>query len=98
AETREAEARANGAETGEAETREAEARANGAEAGIAIPQKPAPGINLGYDYICAIARMFGIPEVRYAAAEGLDIEGIDIEAQLEKGRQQIAALLAEDAR
>ena len=70
----------------------------GAEAATALQSKPAPGVNLGYDYICAIARMFGIPEVRYAAAEGLDIEGIDIEAQLEKGLRQVAALLAEDAR
>lgn len=53
--------------------------------------------NLGYDYICAIAEMFGIPEVRYVAADGLDIEGINIEERLDVARKRIAELLAEDA-
>lgn len=50
------------------------------------------GANYGYDYICGIARMFGIPEVRFVAAEGLDIVGIDVEAQMDKAREHIAAL------
>lgn len=65
--------------------------------GSLLAENGANGVDLGYEYIRAIARMFGIPEVRRASAEGLDIEGIDIEAQLEKGRRQIAALLAKDA-
>ena len=28
--------------------------------------------------------MFGIPEVRFVAAEGLDIVGIDVDAQMDK--------------
>ena len=36
--------------------------------------------------------MFGIPETRFVAAEGLDIVGIDVEAQMDKARAQIAAL------
>lgn len=50
------------------------------------------GANFGYDYFCGIARMFGIPETRFAAAEGLDIAGIDVEAQMDKARAQIAKL------
>lgn len=46
------------------------------------------GENFGYEYICGIAKMFGIPEVRFIAAEGLDIEGMDIEAQMNKARVQ----------
>lgn len=57
---------------------------------------PAPGCNLGYDYICAIAKMFGIGEVRYAAAEGLDAVGVNIQDQMDKARRQIAQLLADD--
>ena len=36
--------------------------------------------------------MFGIPETRLVAAEGLDIVGIDVEARLDKAREQIAQL------
>lgn len=50
------------------------------------------GANYGYDYFCGIANMFGIPETRFVAAEGLDIVGIDVEAQLNKAREQIAKL------
>ena len=50
------------------------------------------GANFGYEYFCGIAKMFGIPETRFVAAEGLDIVGIDVEAQLDKARAQIAAL------
>ena len=48
--------------------------------------------NFGYEYFCGIAKMFGIPETRFVAAEGLDIVGIDVEAQMDKARAQIAAL------
>ena len=50
------------------------------------------GGNVGYEYFCGIAKMFGIPETRFVAAEGLDIVGIDVEAQMDKARAQIAAL------
>ena len=50
------------------------------------------GANFGYEYFCGIAKMFGIPETRFVAAEGLDIVGIDVEAQMDKARAQIAAL------
>lgn len=52
------------------------------------------GANLGYEYFCGIARMFGIPETRFAAAENLDIVGIDIEAQMNIARESIAKLKA----
>ena len=42
------------------------------------------GANFGYEYIVGIAKMFGIPEVRFVAAEGLDIVGIDIQEQMDK--------------
>ena len=50
------------------------------------------GANYGYDYLCGIAKMFGIPETRFVAAEGLDIVGIDVEAQMGKALAQIAEL------
>lgn len=50
------------------------------------------GANFGYEYLCGIAKMFGIPETRFVAAEGLDIVGIDVEAQLDKARAQLAKL------
>ena len=50
------------------------------------------GANFGYEYMCGIAKMFGIPETRFVAAEGLDIVGIDVEAQMDKARRQMAKL------
>jgi len=50
------------------------------------------GEDLGYEYLCGIARMFGIPEVRYVVAQGLDIEGMDIEAQMDKARAAFPVL------
>ena len=50
------------------------------------------GANFGYEYLCGIANMFGIPETRFVAAEGLDIVGIDVEAQMGKAREQLAKL------
>ena len=50
------------------------------------------GANFGYEYLCGIAKMFGIPETRFVAAEGLDVVGIDVEAQLDKAREQLATL------
>ena len=50
------------------------------------------GANFGYEYICGIAKMFGIPEVRFVAAEGLDIVGVNVQEQMDKARAQMAAL------
>ncbi len=50
------------------------------------------GANYGYEYLCGMATMFGIPEVRFVAAEGLDVIGIDVEAQMDKARAQLAKL------
>lgn len=50
------------------------------------------GAHFGYDYLCGLARMFGIPDARLVAAEGLDVVGIDIDAQMEQARDQLAAL------
>lgn len=50
------------------------------------------GANFGYEYICGIAKMFGIPETRFVAAEGLDIIGIDIDAQMDKAREAMRKL------
>lgn len=55
------------------------------------------GANYGYDYLCAIAKMFGIPEVRLVAAEGLDVVGVDVDAAMDKARAAIAELKAADA-
>lgn len=52
------------------------------------------GANLGYEYFCGIANMFGIPEVRFAAAENLDVVGADIEANMNSARKTIAQLRA----
>lgn len=50
------------------------------------------GANFGYEYLCGIAKMFGISETRFIAAEGLDIAGIDIEGQMNKARAEMAKL------
>lgn len=50
------------------------------------------GANYGYEYLCGIAQMFGIPETRFVAAEGLDIVGIDVKAQMDKARAAMAEL------
>lgn len=48
--------------------------------------------NYGYDYICGIGEMFDLGETRFVSAEGLDIIGMDIEAQMDKAREAIANL------
>ena len=32
-------------------------------------------MNFGYDYVCGLCRLFGIPKTYFASAEGLDIIG-----------------------
>lgn len=91
-----------GAEADEREEKGREAAEGGEASAMISPYAhrgrfaPAPGCNLGYDYICAIAKMFGIEEVRYVAAEGLDVAGADVKAQMDKARHQISQLLADD--
>ena len=48
--------------------------------------------NVAAPNIVGIAKMFGIPEVRFVAAEGLDIVGIDVQEQMDKARAQMAKL------
>ena len=55
------------------------------------------GQNFGYEYVCAIAEMFGIDEVRMVAAEGLDVVGVDVNERIERAREQIAELKRADA-
>ena len=50
------------------------------------------GANFGYEYLCGISKMLGIPETRFVAAEGLDIIGVDVEAQMDKARAAIREL------
>lgn len=50
------------------------------------------GANFGYEYLCGIASMFGIPETRFVAAEGLDVVGMNVEDQMNKARSSIAKL------
>ncbi|MEG0504321.1 MAG: NAD(P)H-dependent oxidoreductase [Raoultibacter sp.] len=49
-------------------------------------------MNFGYEYMQGIATMFGIPETNLIIAEGLDIVGIDVDAQMDKARATIAQL------
>lgn len=52
------------------------------------------GANLGYEYIVGIAQMFGVPEVRFAVAEDLDVVGADIDAQMAKASEAVQRLKA----
>lgn len=53
------------------------------------------GANYGYDYMCGIAQMFGIPETRLIAAEGMDVIGGDREGAMESARVAIRKMKAE---
>lgn len=53
---------------------------------------PVTGQNHGYDYLRALAAMFGIPDCRCVAAEGLDIQGNDVEAILSRARASLTEL------
>ena len=50
------------------------------------------GANYGYDYLCGIAKMFGIPNTRFVAAEGLDVVELDTDAQMAKALAEVRAL------
>ena len=45
--------------------------------------------NFGYDYMCGVADMFGIPETELIKAEALDIEGFDAEKIMEKDIEEV---------
>jgi len=53
---------------------------------------PVEGQNYGYDYLKALAAMFGIPSTHCVAAQGLDIWGSDVEEILEKARGELTQL------
>lgn len=55
---------------------------------------PVTGQNFGYDYIKALAAMFGIPETYCVVAEGLDIWGNDVDAILAKAKEDLSCLAA----
>ena len=48
--------------------------------------------NYGYDYLCGIATMFGILEARFAAAELLDVEEVDVAAIMAESRERVIRL------
>lgn len=45
--------------------------------------------NFGYDYMCGIADMLGIPDTELVKAEGLDIDGFDADKIVEKAIEEI---------
>lgn len=50
--------------------------------------------NFGYDYVKAMAQgMYGIEDVRFVAAENLDIEGNDVEAILAEAMDKVPEIL-----
>ena len=49
--------------------------------------------NFGFDYIKALAQnFFGIKDVRFASAEGLDIFGADVGGIMDKAKEQVLKL------
>ena len=49
--------------------------------------------NFGFDYIKALAQnFFGIKDVRFASAEGLDIFGADVGSIMDKAKEQVLKL------
>lgn len=49
--------------------------------------------NFGYDYVFGLAEMLSLGNPRFISAEGLDIIGMDIDAQIDKARQAIKELI-----
>ena len=49
--------------------------------------------NFGYDYVCGLTEMLSLGKPRFISAEGLDIIGMDIDAQIDKARQAIKELI-----
>lgn len=46
-------------------------------------------MNFGYDYIAGLCGLYGIKEVEQIKAEGLDIEGFDIQTILNQAFNQV---------
>ena len=53
---------------------------------------PVTGQNYGFDYLKALGAMFGIPHAYCVAAEGLDIQGTDVQAVLRRAGDRAASL------
>ena len=49
--------------------------------------------NFGLDYVAGVAGFLGIPSVRFASAQGLDIQGMDAENLLARAVREAEALL-----
>ena len=45
--------------------------------------------NFGYDYMCGVAEMLGIPDTECVKAEALDIEGFDAGKIVAKAAEEI---------
>lgn len=54
---------------------------------------PLDGQNYGFDYLKGLAAMFGIPQARCVAAQGLDIQGNDPEAILKQAEERAVQLV-----
>lgn len=55
--------------------------------------------NLGFEYVRALAEdLYGIPEVRLFQADGLDIRGNDVQALLQKAKNEAASVLSGSGR
>lgn len=58
---------------------------------VATAGGPVFGENMGYAYVAALARNFyGIDDVRYFDAQGLDVDGADVEELLRRAEREIA--------
>ena len=53
---------------------------------------PVEGQNYGFDYLKALGAMFGIPHAYCVAAEGLDIQGTNVQAVLRRAGDRAASL------
>ena len=53
---------------------------------------PVTGQNYGFDYVRALGGMFGIPDARCVAAEGLDVWGNDPQGILSRAQEEARAL------
>lgn len=48
--------------------------------------------NFGFDYVQGLCGLLGIPKASFAAAEGLDIDGMDVETLIARGEEQVRGL------
>ena len=53
-------------------------------------------LNFGFDYVKGLASvLFGIKKFHFAAADGIDIIGVDIEAKLEEAKERLAEIVSQ---